>query len=160
MFPRYLVRQRRRGRAVARSRTTCSSSAIRTSSSRVAISAFAIQAHHAFIYLRGEFALGAERLGRRSTTPYAHGFLGKNILGSGFDLELVVHRGAGCYIAGDETGLLSSLEGERAMPRIKPPFPAVAGPLRRADGREQRRDDLDASRTSSARAASGTRGSA
>ena len=58
---------------------------------------------------------------------YDEGFVGKNILGSGFDLEIVVHRGAGCYICGDETGCCSSLEGERAMPRIKPPFPAVAG---------------------------------
>ena len=70
--------------------------------------------------------------GRRSPTRTRTGFIGKNILGSGFDLEIVLHRGAGCYIAGDETGLLSSLEGERAMPRIKPPFPAVAGPLRRS----------------------------
>ena len=93
----------------------------------VAITAFAIQAHHAFIYIRGEFALGAERLQQAVDDAYKHGFLGKNILGSGFDLELIVHRGAGCYIAGDETGLLSSLEGERAMPRIKPPFPAVQG---------------------------------
>ncbi len=91
------------------------------------ITAYAIQAHHAFIYLRGEFALGAERLQAAVEDAYANGFLGKNILGSGFDLELIVHRGAGCYIAGDETGLLSSLEGERAMPRIKPPFPAVQG---------------------------------
>ena len=65
--------------------------------------------------------------GRRSRTRTRNGFLGQNILGSGFDLELIVHRGAGCYIAGDETGLLSSLEGERAMPRTKPPFPAVQG---------------------------------
>jgi NADH-quinone oxidoreductase subunit F len=91
------------------------------------ITAYVIQAHHAFIYLRGEFALGAERLERAVADAYKNGFLGTNILGSGFDLELVVHRGAGCYIAGDETGLLSSLEGERAMPRIKPPFPAVQG---------------------------------
>ena len=91
------------------------------------ITAFAIQAHHAFIYIRGEFGLGAERLQQAVDDAYANGFLGKNILGSGFDLELVVHRGAGCYIAGDETGLLSSLEGERAMPRIKPPFPAAQG---------------------------------
>src|SRR5207253_4274278 len=70
---------------------------------------------------------GAERLARAVEDAYAHGFLGQNILGSGYDLELIVHRGAGCYIAGDETGLLSSLEGERAMPRIKPPFPAVQG---------------------------------
>ena len=64
---------------------------------------------------------------RRSPTRTTRGFVGKNIQGSGFDLEIVLHRGAGCYIAGDETGLLSSLEGERAMPRIKPPFPAVQG---------------------------------
>ena len=91
------------------------------------ITAYAIEAHHAFIYLRGEFALGAERLEAAVDEAYAKGYLGKDILGSGFDLELIVHRGAGCYIAGDETGLLSSLEGERAMPRIKPPFPAVQG---------------------------------
>ena len=93
----------------------------------IIITAYAIQAHHAFIYLRGEFALGAERLGQAIAEAYERGFVGKNILGSGFDLEIVLHRGAGCYIAGDETGLLSSLEGERAMPRIKPPFPAVQG---------------------------------
>jgi NADH-quinone oxidoreductase subunit F len=91
------------------------------------ITAYAIQANHAFIYLRGEFALGADRLQQAIDDAYAHGFLGKDIGGSGFDLELVLHRGAGCYIAGDETGLLSSLEGERAMPRIKPPFPAAQG---------------------------------
>jgi NADH-quinone oxidoreductase subunit F len=93
----------------------------------VVIAAFAIEAHHAFIYVRGEFALGIERLEQAVADAYAKGFLGKDILGSGFDLEVVVHRGAGAYIAGDETGLLSSLEGERAMPRIKPPFPAVQG---------------------------------
>ena len=91
------------------------------------ITAYAIRAHHAFIYLRGEFALGAERLAAAIDDAYRNGFLGQNILGSGFDLELVLHRGAGCYIASDETGLLSSLEGERAMPRIKPPFPAAQG---------------------------------
>ena len=57
----------------------------------------------------------------------AKGFLGTNILGSGFDLEIVVHRGAGAYICGEETALLESLEGERGMPRLKPPFPAIAG---------------------------------
>jgi NADH-quinone oxidoreductase subunit F len=93
----------------------------------VAIAAFAIEANHAFVYVRGEFALGIERLEEAVAEAYEKGFLGKNILGSGFDLEVVVHRGAGAYIAGDETGLLSSLEGERAMPRIKPPFPAVQG---------------------------------
>jgi NADH-quinone oxidoreductase subunit F len=91
------------------------------------ISAFAIECHLAFIYVRGEFALGYERLERAVADAYARGFLGTDILGSGFDLDVVLHRGAGAYIAGDETGLLSSLEGERAMPRIKPPFPAVQG---------------------------------
>ena len=93
----------------------------------VIITAYAIRANHAFIYLRGEFALGAERLQAALADAYAHGFIGQNIGGTGFDLEVVLHRGAGCYIAGDETGLLSSLEGERAMPRIKPPFPAAQG---------------------------------
>jgi NADH-quinone oxidoreductase subunit F len=93
----------------------------------VIITAYAIRANHAFIYLRGEFALGAERLRAALADAYAHGYIGKNIGGTGFDLEVVLHRGAGCYIAGDETGLLSSLEGERAMPRIKPPFPAAQG---------------------------------
>jgi NADH-quinone oxidoreductase subunit F len=93
----------------------------------VAIAAFAIEANHAFVYVRGEFALGIERLEQAVAEAYEQGFLGRNILGSGFDLEVVVHRGAGAYIAGDETGLLSSLEGERAMPRIKPPFPAIQG---------------------------------
>src|SRR5262245_52718325 len=93
----------------------------------IIIAAFAIQAHHAFIYVRGEFALAADRVRQALDDAYARGFVGTNIRGSGFDLEIVVHRGAGCYIAGDETGLLSSLEGERAMPRIKPPFPAAQG---------------------------------
>jgi NADH-quinone oxidoreductase subunit F len=93
----------------------------------IVIAAYAIQAHHAFIYIRGEFALGADRVRQALADAYARGYVGKNILGSGFDLEIVLHRGAGCYIAGDETALLSSLEGERAMPRIKPPFPAAQG---------------------------------
>lgn len=91
------------------------------------ITAYAIQAKEAFIYLRGEFALGADRLDEALRDAYAANFVGKSILGSGFDVEIVVHRGAGSYIAGDETGLMESLEGERAMPRIKPPFPAVQG---------------------------------
>jgi NADH-quinone oxidoreductase subunit F len=93
----------------------------------IVISSYAIQTHHAFVYLRGEFALGAERFAAALADAYARGYVGKNIKGSGYDLEIILHRGAGCYIAGDETGLLSSLEGERAMPRIKPPFPAVQG---------------------------------
>jgi NADH-quinone oxidoreductase subunit F len=93
----------------------------------IVIAAYAIQAHHAFIYMRGEFALAADRVRQALADAYARGYVGKDILGSGFDLEIVLHRGAGCYIAGDETALLSSLEGERAMPRIKPPFPAAQG---------------------------------
>ena len=93
----------------------------------VAIAAFAIECNLAFIYLRGEFALGYERVTAAIDEAYARGFLGKNILGSGFDLDIVVHRGAGAYICGEETALLESLEGERGMPRIRPPFPAVEG---------------------------------
>lgn len=93
----------------------------------VVISAFAIECHTAFIYIRGEFALGAERVAQALAEAYERGFVGRDVLGSGFDLEIVLHRGAGAYIAGDETGLMESLEGERAMPRIKPPFPAVQG---------------------------------
>jgi NADH-quinone oxidoreductase subunit F len=92
-----------------------------------AIAAYAIGAHHAFCYVRGEFALGIERLERAVAEAYDAGFLGRDVCGSGYDLEMVVHPGAGAYVAGDETGLLSSLEGGRAMPRIKPPFPAVQG---------------------------------
>jgi NADH-quinone oxidoreductase subunit F len=93
----------------------------------IIIAAYAIRTDLAFIYLRGEFALGAERLRHAIRDAYASGFLGTDILRSGFNLDVILHRGAGSYIAGDETGLLSSLEGERAMPRIKPPFPAAQG---------------------------------
>ena len=93
----------------------------------IIISAYAIQCNLAFVYLRGEFALGYDRLTGALADARAHGFLGTNILGSGFDLEIVVHRGAGAYICGEETALLESLEGERGMPRLKPPFPAVEG---------------------------------
>ena len=93
----------------------------------IAISAYAIQCNQAFIYVRGEFALGYDRLIRALDDARAKGFLGANILDSGFDLEIVVHRGAGAYICGEETALLESLEGERGMPRIRPPFPAIAG---------------------------------
>ncbi len=93
----------------------------------IAIAAYAIQCNTAFVYLRGEFALGYDRLTQAIADARAKGFLGKDILGSGFDLEIVVHRGAGAYICGEETALLESLEGERGMPRIRPPFPAIAG---------------------------------
>jgi NADH-quinone oxidoreductase subunit F len=93
----------------------------------IVISAYAIQSNLAFIYIRGEFALGYERLVQAIADARSQGFLGKNIQGSGFDLDIVVHRGAGSYICGEETGLLESLEGERGMPRIRPPFPAIEG---------------------------------
>jgi NADH-quinone oxidoreductase subunit F len=93
----------------------------------IAISAYAIESNLAFVYVRGEFALGYERLVQAIADAKAKGYLGKNILGSGFDLDIVVHRGAGAYICGEETALLESLEGERGMPRIRPPFPAIAG---------------------------------
>ena len=93
----------------------------------IAIASYAIGCNKAFIYLRGEFALGFERLEAARLEAMAAGFLGENILGSGFDLDVVIHRGAGAYICGEETALLSSLEGDRGQPRIRPPFPAVAG---------------------------------
>jgi NADH-quinone oxidoreductase subunit F len=91
------------------------------------ISAYAIDCHRAFIYIRGEFVHQARILEKAVREAYARGFLGKHILGSGYDLDLVVHGGAGAYICGEETALLESLEGKRGHPRLKPPFPAVVG---------------------------------
>src|SRR6201996_7376824 len=92
------------------------------------ISCFANDVHLAYIYIRGEMPDGARLLNKALKEARAKNFLGKNILGSGFDLEIHVHRGAGAYICGEETGLIESLEGKRAYPRIKPPyFPAVLG---------------------------------
>ncbi len=92
------------------------------------ITAFAVGATQAFIYVRGEFALGIERMTAAVNEAYEHGALGPNIFGSGFGLDLVVHPGAGAYICGEETALLESLEGKRGFPRIKPPyFPAAIG---------------------------------
>jgi NADH-quinone oxidoreductase subunit F len=93
----------------------------------VAITSYAIGCHHAFIYVRGEVLHVYRRLLRAVEEAYAEGFLGKDVLGSGFDLEVTVHAGAGAYICGEETALLDSLEGLRGQPRLKPPFPAVAG---------------------------------
>ncbi|MFB9732836.1 MULTISPECIES: NADH-quinone oxidoreductase subunit NuoF [Ornithinimicrobium] len=91
------------------------------------ITSYAIGCHHAFIYLRGETVHVYRRLMRAVEEAYAKGYLGKDILGSGFDLDITVHAGAGAYICGEETALLDSLEGRRGQPRLKPPFPAVAG---------------------------------
>ena len=94
----------------------------------IAISCFALNARTAYLYIRGEFPEGAKILERAIEEAREHKFLGKNILGSGFDVEVHIHRGAGAYICGEETGLIESLEGKRAYPRIKPPyFPAVLG---------------------------------
>jgi NADH-quinone oxidoreductase subunit F len=92
------------------------------------ISCFANDVHLAYIYIRGEFVEGAKILNRAIKEAKAKKILGKNILGTGYDLEIYVHRGAGAYICGEETGLIESLEGKRPYPRIKPPyFPAVLG---------------------------------
>jgi NADH-quinone oxidoreductase subunit F len=92
------------------------------------ISCYAVNARLAYIYIRGEFPLGAKILETAIQEAKAHGFIGKNIGGTGFDLEIYVHRGAGAYICGEETGLIESLEGKRPYPRIKPPyFPAALG---------------------------------
>jgi NADH-quinone oxidoreductase subunit F len=92
-----------------------------------AIAAYAIGAKVVYIYIRGEFYHVQEILESEIEKAYKAGYLGKNILGSGFDCDVYVHRGAGAYEAGEETALIESLEGKRAQPRIKPPFPAVAG---------------------------------
>ena len=91
------------------------------------ISSYAIGASKSYIYIRGEFVFGAERLQQAIDEAYARGFLGKNIQGSGFDHDMFVHRGFGAYICGEETALLESIEGYRAQPRKKPPFPALSG---------------------------------
>ena len=92
-----------------------------------AIGCFAIGAKVAYIYIRGEFLHVQDILEAAVADAYAKGHLGKNIYGSGFDCEIYLHRGAGAYEAGEETALIESLEGKRAQPRIKPPFPAVVG---------------------------------
>ncbi|HSC71103.1 MAG TPA: SLBB domain-containing protein, partial [Candidatus Methylomirabilis sp.] len=91
------------------------------------ISSYAIGCRLAFLYCRGEFVYGARVLERAIREAFERGYLGKSILGSGFDLDIHLHRGAGAYICGEETGLLESLEGKRGQPRSKPPFPAISG---------------------------------
>jgi NADH-quinone oxidoreductase subunit F len=93
----------------------------------VIIASYAIRANHAFIYIRGEVPNAIRKVALAVEQAKAAGFIGTNILGSGFDLDVVVHSGAGAYICGEETALLDSLEGYRGQPRLKPPFPAVAG---------------------------------
>ena len=93
----------------------------------IIIASYAIRANHAFVYIRGEVPNAIRKVANAIEQARAAGYIGKNILGSGFDLEVVAHAGAGAYICGEETALLDSLEGYRGQPRLKPPFPAVAG---------------------------------
>jgi NADH-quinone oxidoreductase subunit F len=92
-----------------------------------AIAAYAVGSHTAFIYIRGELAFGAKVLAAALEEVRREGLLGRNIFGSGYDLDLILHRGAGAYICGEETGLISSLEGGKGWPKVKPPFPASHG---------------------------------
>ncbi|MGD8602528.1 MAG: NADH-quinone oxidoreductase subunit NuoF [Gemmatimonadota bacterium] len=91
------------------------------------IGAHAIRAQHVYIYCRGEFFEANQILARAVEDAYAKGYAGKDILGSGHDIDVTVHQGAGAYICGEETGLMNSLEGKRGQPRVKPPFPAAVG---------------------------------
>lgn len=93
----------------------------------MAIAAYAIGARQAYLYLRGEFSLSNQRVRAALQEAYERNFLGKDILGKGYDLDILIHRGAGAYICGEETSLLESTEGKRGYPRIKPPFPAQVG---------------------------------
>jgi len=93
----------------------------------MAIAAHALRSVHNYIYIRGEMMREYTVLVKAVEEAYARGYLGKNILGTGVEMQLTVHRGAGAYICGEETALLNSLEGKRGQPRLKPPFPAVKG---------------------------------
>jgi NADH-quinone oxidoreductase subunit F len=93
----------------------------------VIITSYACRVKTAFIYVRGELALAADQVERAVQEAYEAGLLGSNILDSGYDLDIIVHRGAGAYICGEESALMESLEGRRGYPRLKPPFPAVIG---------------------------------
>lgn len=96
----------------------------------VIIAGYATRSQTAYVYMRVEFHEQFHILQKAVNEAYAVGLLGKNILGSGYDLELYIHRGAGAYVCGEETGLIESLEGKRGWPRIKPPFPAIEGLFR------------------------------
>ncbi|MEM9600031.1 MAG: NADH-quinone oxidoreductase subunit NuoF, partial [Pseudomonadota bacterium] len=91
------------------------------------VASFAMQAHAAYIYLRGEYTFERQRLQAAVDQAYEAGLIGKNACGSGWDFDVYVHHGAGAYICGEETALLESLEGKKGQPRLKPPFPANAG---------------------------------
>ena len=125
----------------------------------IAIAALAAGAGHAFIFIRGEYDLQADILDAAVAEAYEAGYLGEGILGTHCDLELVVHRGAGAYICGEETALLDALEGKRGNPRLKPPFPAVQG-LYGGPTLINNVETLSNVPGSSPRAPSGSRGSA
>src|SRR5208283_563635 len=91
------------------------------------LASFAMRAHACYIYIRGEFAREAVVLQRAIDEAYDAHLIGRDACGSGWDFDLILHRGAGAYICGEETGLLESLEGKKGMPRLKPPFPAAVG---------------------------------
>ncbi len=93
----------------------------------MAIASYAIGSHLMFVYIRGEFAHCHDQVEKAMAQAYEKGYLGKNIFGSGYDLEMIVHTGGGAYICGEETALLNSIEGHKGMSRIRPPFPAVEG---------------------------------
>ncbi len=97
----------------------------------IILGAYAIGSHHAFIYCRGEFFEGIARLRIAVAEAKARGYIGPNVLGTNYALDIIVHPGAGAYIAGEETALLTSLEGYRATPKLKPPFPAISGLYRK-----------------------------
>ena len=106
----------------------------------IIIGAYAIGANKSFIFIRGEYSHQADVLDAAVAEARAAGYLGESILGSDHTIDLVVHRGAGAYICGEETALLDALEGKRGNPRLKPPFPAVQGLYQRPDADQQRRD--------------------
>ena len=91
------------------------------------IASYAISAHTCYIYIRGEYFREGQRLQEAIDQSYQKKFLGKNACGSGWDLDIYLHYGAGAYICGEETALLESLEGKKGLPRLKPPFPALVG---------------------------------
>src|SRR5713226_1518232 len=97
----------------------------------ILLSSYAVRAAVAYVYIRYEYGPGTRAMQTAIDEAYNAGLLGKNILGKGFNLECFIHRGAAAYICGEETGLIESLEGKRAWPRIKPPFPAVEGAFRK-----------------------------
>ncbi len=126
----------------------------------VIIAAYAIGARRAFVYIRGEFFLGVKRWIKAIADAYQHGFLGKNILGSGFDLDVSVHRGAGAYICGEETAMIESLEGQPRPAAAQAALPRADRPVGPADARPERRDAGQHPAHHPAAARTGTRRSA